>query len=449
MTATDTSGLSTSETFAVATSATAPVLMTQTANQTWNLGQAVNFSLASNTFTDPQGQSLTYSATLSDGAALPSWLSFNSTTGTFSGTVANSATGLSIKVTATDTSGLSTSETFAVTTPASAPVLATQTAAQIWNLGQAVNFSLASNTFTDPQGQNLSYSATLSNGAALPSWLSFNGTTGTFSGTVANSATGISIKVTATDTSGLSTSETFAVATPASAPMLVTQTAAQTWNLGQAVNFSLASNTFTDPQGQNMIYSATLSDGAALPSWLSFNGTTGTFSGTVANSATGLSIKVTATDTSGLSTAEVFSVATPAAAPPLVTAQTANQTWNTGQVVDFTLAPNTFTDPQNQTLTFKASQANGKALPAWLTFNGTTDTFSGIAPTIAGVVNFKVTAIDASGLSVSETFAVTIAAVASQMTQAISTLGSDGGSVDPSLTQLASASTPTLASPMH
>ena len=89
--------------------------------------------------------------------------------------------------------------------------------------------------------------------------------------------------------------------------MLTAQTAAQTWKLGQAVNFALASNTFVDPQGETLTYSATLSNGAALPSWLSFNAATGTFTGTVANSVTGLSVKVTATDTSGLSASETFS----------------------------------------------------------------------------------------------------------------------------------------------
>ena len=389
-----------------------PTLTTQTATQTWKLGQTVNFTLALNTFTDPQGQNLTYSATLSNGAALPSWLSFNGTTATFSGTVANSATGLSVKVTATDTSGLSASETFAIATPApSAPTLTAQTGTQTWKLGQAVNFTLASNTFTDPQAEKITYAATQSNGAALPSWLSFNAATGTFTGTVANSATGLSIKVTATDLGGASSSETFSVLTPAAAPVLAAQTAAQTWKLGQAVNFTLASNTFTDPQGQNLTYSATLSNGAALPSWLSFNSTTGTFSGTVANSATGLSIKVTATDTSGLSTSEIFSVATPASAPMLVT-QTAAQTWKLGQVVNFSLASNTFTDPQGQSLTYSATLSNGAALPSWLSFNSTTGTFSGTVANSATGLSIKVTATDTSGLSTSETFAVTTPASA-------------------------------------
>ena len=220
----------------------------------------------------------------------------------------NSTTGLSIKVAANDTSGLSASETFAVQTPASAPIVASQTPTQTWKLGQNVNFTLAANTFSDPQGEALTYTATLANGARLPSWLSFNAANKTFSGTVPNSTTGLSIDVTATDTSGLSSSETFAVSTPASAPIVASQTPAQTWKLDQNVNFTLAANTFTDPQGEALTYTATLANGAPLPSWLSFNAANKTFSGTVPNSTTGLSIDVTATDSSGVSASEIFSV---------------------------------------------------------------------------------------------------------------------------------------------
>eukprot|EP01037_Dinobryon_pediforme_P007662 gene7662-7723_t len=292
----------------------APVLSAQTATQTWKLGNAVNFTLPLTTFTDPQAQKLTYSATLANGTALPTWLSFNASTGTFSGTVPNTVNGLSIKVTATDTSGLSASETFSVLTPAAAPVLSTQTATQIWGLGKTVSFALPSTTFTDPQAEKLTYTATLSNGAALPTWLSFNASTGTFSGTVPNTVNGLNLKVTATDTSGLSASETFSVLTPAAAPVLSAQTATQTWARGKSVNFALSPSTFTDPQAEKLTYTATLSNGAALPTWLSFNAVTELFSGIVPTNAANLSLKVTATDTSGLSTSETFSVLTPAAA---------------------------------------------------------------------------------------------------------------------------------------
>ena len=394
--------------------ASSPTVTAQTATQTWKVGQAVNFTLASNTFTDPQNETLIYTATQANGAALPSWLSFNVTTQTFAGTPPAGNTNLSIKVTATDTSGLSASETFAANLVApTAPTITNQTAEQIWTIGKAVNFTLASNTFTDPQGENLTYSAKLANGSALPSWLHFNGSTDTFTGTVPNSAAGLSIKVTATDAGGASTSETFSVLTPKpAAPMVTAQTATQTWTRGQAVDFTLASNTFTDPQGENLTYSAKLANGAALPSWLHFNGSTDTFTGTVPNSAAGLSIKVTATDAGGASTSETFSVLTPKPAAPMVTAQTATQTWRRGQAVDFTLASNTFTDPQGENLTYSAKLANGSALPSWLHFNGSTDTFTGTVPNSAAGLSIKMTATDAGGASTSETFSVLTPAAA-------------------------------------
>jgi Putative Ig domain len=226
------------------------VVSTPTSNQTWSIGQSVDFTLPASTFTDAQNQPLTLSATLSNGAPLPSWLSFNPITWTFTGIVPSTASGLTIKLTATDPTGQSASEKFSVATPASPPVLTSQTPNQNWIPGQVITFTLASNTFTDPQGETLSYKATQSDGTALPPWLTFNASTETFQGTVPSTLTGIAIKVTATDTSGLSTSEVFSVKTQASAPIVASPTAAQTWALGQPVNFTLTANTFSDPQGE-------------------------------------------------------------------------------------------------------------------------------------------------------------------------------------------------------
>jgi hypothetical protein len=288
-----------------------PVLASQTATQTWALGKTISFTLAGGTFTDPQSQTLTYKATLANGSALPSWLSFNGTTGTFSGTVPIGTNGLSIKVTATDTSSLSATETFSVLTPApSAPTITAQTATQTWKIGQSVSFKLAANTFTDPQGEQLTYKATLASGAALPSWLSFNAATETFTGTVPTGTNGLSIKVTATDAGGASSSETFSVLTPAttSPPVLTAQTAAQKWAEGKAFSLALPANTFTDPQGQTLTYTATQSNGTALPTWLKFNAATDTFSGTAPALPTSINITVKATDTSGLSATDTFNI---------------------------------------------------------------------------------------------------------------------------------------------
>jgi len=70
-------------------------------------------------------------------------------------------------------------------------------------------FTFAANAFADPESVALTYTATLANDAPLPSWLTFNGATRTFSGTPPLNFFGVfDIKVTASDGS-LSVSDVF------------------------------------------------------------------------------------------------------------------------------------------------------------------------------------------------------------------------------------------------
>ena len=187
----------------------APKLGTPTANQTWQQGSKISLTLPVGLFTDPQRSALTYSAT-SKGGALPSWLSFNAATRTLSGTVPKGALlSVPVTITATDTAGLSTSESFVATVPAAAPTLAIKEPTQSWVVGSTIADTLPANSFADPQGQALTLKATLSTGAALPSWLVFSAASGSFSGTAPATAQNLTLKVTATDTSGLSVSEVF------------------------------------------------------------------------------------------------------------------------------------------------------------------------------------------------------------------------------------------------
>ena len=95
----------------------APTVANPITAQSVNEDSALNFTVPATTFSEvDNGDSLTLSATLADGSALPAWLSFNAATGTFSGTPANGDVGsLNIRVTATDSLGASVSNTFALT----------------------------------------------------------------------------------------------------------------------------------------------------------------------------------------------------------------------------------------------------------------------------------------------------------------------------------------------
>ena len=104
---------------AVANVNDAPKVANEIPNQGATVGTALSYVFPANTFSDDDGDTLTYTATKSDNSALPMWLSFTAAERKFSGTPASSHLGtLSVKVTATDPSSASVSDTFdiAVTT---------------------------------------------------------------------------------------------------------------------------------------------------------------------------------------------------------------------------------------------------------------------------------------------------------------------------------------------
>jgi uncharacterized delta-60 repeat protein len=79
------------------------------------VGEAFNLAITPDFFSDPDGDVLTFFATL-DGSALPAWLGFDKETLTFSGTPSNSDIGhFDIEVVATDPEGLSVSLPFSLT----------------------------------------------------------------------------------------------------------------------------------------------------------------------------------------------------------------------------------------------------------------------------------------------------------------------------------------------
>ncbi|MEI7492253.1 MAG: putative Ig domain-containing protein [Bacteroidota bacterium] len=84
-------------------------------SQTTVFNQVFIYTIPDTTFIDDDGNNtLTYSAKLLNGNPLPSWLSFDTITATFSGTP-TAVEILNIKITATDTAGASASTSFKIT----------------------------------------------------------------------------------------------------------------------------------------------------------------------------------------------------------------------------------------------------------------------------------------------------------------------------------------------
>ena len=159
---------------------------------------------------------------------------------------------ITVRVTATDGSSAAVSDDFVITVANvnDAPGVANSIPDQNATEDQPFSFQFAGNTFADVDaGDVLTYSATLANGDPLPTWLTFNAATRTFSGTPANGDVGaITVRVTATDGSSAAISDDFVitVANVNDAPSVANSIPDQSATEDQPFSFQFAGNTFAD-----------------------------------------------------------------------------------------------------------------------------------------------------------------------------------------------------------
>jgi Ca2+-binding RTX toxin-like protein len=396
--------------------ATAPVLVSLLPDQTSAEDAVINFTLPTGSFYDAGNSTLIYVATLADGSALPAWLNFNAVSQTFNGLPPQDFNGnIDVKVTVSDGS-LSTSDSFtlSITAVNDAPIVAAQLIDTSCTEDAAISFTLPTGAFWDIDNATLNYAVTLANGEALPAWLSFNSATQTFSGTSPQDFFGsIDVKVVASDGS-LAASDVFTLEiTPINdVPVVATLLSDKLSNEDAAFSFAIPAGSFTDVDNATLNYMATLSSGAALPSWLNFDASTQTFSGTPPQDFNGsIDVKVTASDGS-LSASDVFTLTiTPVNDAPIVAVLLPDMSSAEDTVLSFTVPVGSFTDVDNATLSFSTTLASGAALPSWLIFNTTTQTFSGTPPlNYNGNIDVKVIASDGS-LSASDVFTLVITPV--------------------------------------
>ena len=383
----------------------APVLAIPIADRSVSEDTAFTFTLQAGTFTDPDLiDIMRLSAALSDGSALPSWIVFDPATRTFSGTPPlNYDAQIEVRVTATDALGATASDIFTldITPQNDAPVVAIPLADQSSPEDAAVSFVLPAGAFTDVDNASLTLTTSV-----LPAWLSFDAATRTFAGTPPADFNGaLTITVTASDGT-LSASDDFVLnITPQNdAPVVAIPLADQSSPEDAAVSFVLPAGAFTDIDSASLTLST-----PALQAWLSFDAATRTFAGTPPADFNGaLTITVTASDGT-LSASDDFVLnITPQNDAPVVAIPLADLTAAEDAAFSFVLPAGVFTDAEGDALTYAAALEDGGALPAWLSFDAATGTFSG-TPSQAdtGALSIRVTASDGS-LSSSDVFQLTV-----------------------------------------
>ena len=238
------------------------------------------------TAADPDGDALTFSI-----SNKPSWATFDTTTGTLSGTPGNDDVGASggITITVSDSVLTTNLPTFSITVNNTQdPPTIIGDPATIIDQDQPYSFTP---TAVDADGDTLTFSI-----VNKPSWATFDATTGTLSGTPSNDDVGfhppdpgqIIISVTDGQPESVATLAGFSieVVNVNDAPT-ITGTPATTVNEDDAYSFT---PTATDPDGDALTFSI-----VNKPVWATFDTTTGTLSGTPGNDDVGASGGITIT----------------------------------------------------------------------------------------------------------------------------------------------------------
>ncbi|WP_193771145.1 putative Ig domain-containing protein, partial [Candidatus Magnetaquicoccus inordinatus] len=455
VTAADRAGVEVSDSFTltVANGNDAPLLVTPMADQ--NLIQNKPFSIAvpANTFSDPDlvfADQLSYSATLSDNTALPSWLNFDAASNKFYGTAPATIGDITVKIIATDLAQLSQSDEFVIHVNSlnQSPTYV----GGAWSnstLAQGAgswSYTLATSDFHDPDAADtLQYSAKwLRNGTptTLPSWLQFtvDSLSGhmVFSGIPGNSDVGqYTIQVSASDAANAFADNSFQInvtnvndAPTVVAGGLVSKPVSFNPNSldpeltisradMQADFLDLDENVGIDHADlDNLSFTVTLQDGSALPSWVSFNTTTGALTINPTENEIGmlLGVRLTATDTHQASVNDNFLIlvtkanTAPTFAAEIGDVKPADSTATDGRIFLYELPVAAFRDADMPYDRLSFSLVG--SLPSWLRFDADSHTLIGTpgdADVSTPVTGLKLRATDWAGATVdSDPFSVTI-----------------------------------------
>ena len=423
VTSTDSAKAAGSAPLKLAVNATAPVVKTPVPDAVVNEAAYFSLRLEGQTFYDPDyAEQLTLALTLANGSALPAWLQyseFNSVL-TLSGTPAEADVGvLDLLFTATDKLGMKASDAFRLTIKDInlAPVVATSV-----NLIEAFEnaaFSAAAPRFTDPDAADkLSVTVTMADGAPLPTWLSYNATSGMLSGAPTFDQSGVyDLRSRASD--GALTADsgfTLLVHSTNRAPTVATAIADLALREGDA--FTAAMPTFVDPDGvgymeQPLTIKVTMADGTPVPGWMSFKPYGNTLVGTPGYEHSGsYALTATATDSEGLTGSSPFTVVVANTnRAPLVSTEAATIAALEGAA--FSSAGPAFADPDTgDVLSYTVALAYGGALPAWLQFDPATGRLYG-TPTFnsSGAYVFTARVTDGGALTASSKFELIVADV--------------------------------------
>lgn len=225
----------------------APAMCGAIPEQTLTVGETATVNAC---FEDANGDLLTFSASSSDlGVATVSIAgSMVTVTGVSPGTGV-------VTITATDVTDLTGQQAFRVMVPNRAPLAVGEIESRELRAGESGSVNVSS-YFSEPDGQTLTYAMSVSDESVLA--ISAAGAAVTFEARAKGFAT---VTATATDPGGLTAVQSFVVTVPNRTPGAVGSMEPQTVEVDGAAGIDV-SGYFADPDGDDLVYTATSSDPA-------------------------------------------------------------------------------------------------------------------------------------------------------------------------------------------
>ena len=395
VTATDPGGLSVTQAFAATVGAPpnqAPQVAAAIADRTIHAGASERVNVSGN-FTDPDGDDLdlTFAAMSSDTNMAKVLVS--ESTLLIIGVADGAAT---ITVTATDPDQASVADTFDVTVGNRAPEVSdTSDTIADQHIATPPGFKIldVSGNFTDPDGDDLTFTAVSNNGGIAT--VGVSGSELTITGVAATGET--TITVTATDGDGEFVTDEFVVTVGNRAPEAEDSIPDQSVVQGTSITLDVSSY-FTDPDGDALTFTATSTNGGIAT--VGVHESVLTIFGAAAGTAT---ITVTATDPDQAIVTDEF-VVTVGNRAPEVSDSIADQHIATPPGFKILDVSGNFSDPDGDSLTFTAVSSNTSA--ATVEVSGSELTIIVVAAT--GETTITVTATDPDQASVADEFVVTV-----------------------------------------